>query len=495
MPDPINYTAGFTDPSEMVSKSLQYANMFGQIQQNREASMLAQQQAQAKAARDAEIQEAFDIVHANPTAENYANLSNLLPPEMGKSTRETFEMLESSQQQSALTESAQVFSAFKSGNPEIALSLLNAKIDAYKNAGDEEKAKGLQMMIDLAATGPDGIKAVEDMFGFNLAQMPGGKEAIEGALKYADEVQAVKMRPELIKKQLLDNGFTEAQTNKVIAETRKLGLEADKMVSDIEAAKNALPPGRELSPNAEKLVNDSVIAAAKAKTLTTQYSTLAADFDTAVRTSGIGAKTSEIVTKIFGTEKEPTALRQEYLRMRNTAVLEMLPPGVASDKDIELALAAFPTETSSPANIAGFLRGMSKLQAYEAALNGAKAEWIQQNGNLGTASTEMQVGNRNVKQGGRFTEFIETYIPNTSVLGTVTGQTGSAWGSTPPGEAQAVDIAGLREFVKKNNPNATGVDTLTAEEIKARFPNGYNTFTASQPAQSAQPAAAVEVDY
>jgi hypothetical protein len=453
-----------------------------------DARTLAAQQAQAAQDRNAQIDAAFDLVHNDPTAENYAALANILPPEMGKSVRESFAMLDESKAKTTLDESARVFAAFKSGNPEVGLNLMQEKAQAYMNAGQEDKAKQLQAWIDIYNAGPDGPKLVEDLFGFTIAQMPGGKDAIESINKFATEQRAAAAEPQAVAARLLQNGLTEAQTNKVIAETRKLGLEADSMEAEIKARKDALPPARELSQSAEKLVNDSVIAASKASALTKQYTTLAADFESAISTAGLGAKTTELISRLLGTEKEPTALRQEYLRMRNTAVLEMLPPGVASDKDIEIALAAFPTETSSPANISGFLRGMAKLQAYESAVNGAKAEWIQQNGNLGTASTDMQVGNRTVLKGGRFSEFIEAYLPNTSVLQRTSGVDAAQWLS--PTVADTPQVKSMKDFLKTRWPaEAAKIDGLDEAGLKSEYPKTLKDYS---PAANI---AVEEVDY
>jgi hypothetical protein len=219
---------------------------------------------------------------------------------------------------------------------------------------------------------------------------------------------------------------------------------------------------------------------------------LATDFEQGITTAGAGARISEQIVRMLGTEKDPTALRQEFLRMRNTAVLEMLPPGVASDKDVELALAAFPSETSSPANIASFLRGMSKLQAYEGAMNSAKAEWIQQNGTLGTATAPMQVGNRQVNTGDRFTEFIEAYVPNTSVLGRG-GASGASFGAVPSGETAAADLGALRAFLINKWPaEAAKINSLSLEDMgkPGNYPKGLAEFKA----QGTQ-APVVEVDY
>ena len=176
-------------------------------------------------------------------------------------------------------------------------------------------------------------------------------------------------------------------------------------------------------------------------------------------------------------------------------MLEMLPPGVASDKDVELALAAFPTETSSPANIAGFLRGMSKLQAYEGAMNSAKAEWIQQNGTLGTATAPMQVGNRQVNQGDRFTEFIDAYVPNTSVLGRG-GASGASFGAVPSNETPAVDLNALRAFLINKWPaEAAKINRLDMAGLQREYPKTTAQYQPAAGSTSSAPEPIVEGDF
>jgi hypothetical protein len=487
----VNYNIAPQNPMPGMLQALQFGSALGQIRDQRSQ---AQAQAEAQAQKQAQIQAAFNAVHENPSAENYIALSNLLPPEQAKSIREGFAVLDENTQKATLNESARIFAALEAGQPEIALNFMQQKVDAYKNANNEKGAKDLQMLIDLAKTGEEGQKTVADMFGMNISLMTGGTEAMEGLTKFAQERRTAAAEPTAQAKRLADIGFTDAQTNQVLATTRKLGLEADQLTNEIEAAKNALPKGPELSSGAEQLVNGAVLAAAKANTLSKQYATLATDFEQAITTAGTGARISEQIVRMLGTEKEPTALRQEFLRMRNTAVLEMLPPGVASDKDVELALAAFPSETSSPANIASFLRGMSKLQAYEGAMNNAKSEWIQQNGTLGTAKVPMTIGNRQVETGDRFTEFIEVYVPNTSVLGRG-GASGASFGAVPTGETGAANIVDLKAFLKTKWPaEAAKIDSLDMAGLQREYPK---TIAQYQPAQSATttPQTRTEVDF
>lgn len=380
------------------------------------------QAAEAEARTAAAQQEKIDeltmrLRRPGATRNDYLELAMFLPKDQAKAVQDSVAGMREEEQAAALNESAQIFSAFKGGRPDLAAQYIRRQAEAERGAGNEQGALAAEAWAKMAESKvPEDVEKVADMFGFQISLLPGGEKVFEAAAKLAEEQRAASAEPDVIKKRLAEIGFTDAQANKLNVEARKLGIEANKLTDEVEAAKKAIPKPREISSGAEKIVNDSVIAAAKAKALTSQYDILARDFDAAIRDAGVGARITESVRRVLGTEKEPTALRQEYLRMRNTAVLEMLPPGVASDKDVELALAAFPTETSAPANIAGFLRGMAKLQAYDGAVSDAKAEWVQQNGTLGAAASPMQVGGRTVKPGERFSGFIAAYIPNTSVL-------------------------------------------------------------------------------
>lgn len=429
MSDILNYQ--FQDPMQTFLKMSQFGNG---IAQQRAAGMTAQFQAQeaeaklamarakaeADAARQAEIDKLMEkLRQPGATLNDYLQLAMYMPKDQAKAIQDSVSQMREEEKAAALNESAQIFSAFKAGRPDIAVQYIRRQAEAERAAGNELGAKTAEQWAEMAESGEDGANAVMHMFGYQLTALPGGKDAMEAAIKLDEERRAAAAEPDAIRQRLANIGLTEAQTNKVNVEARKLGLDADKLAADIERQKNELPPGKTLSAPAEKLVNDAVMASAKAKALNVQYTTLAADFEKAITTAGVGARVSEMIKKTLGTEAEPTALRQEYLRLRNTAVLEMLPPGVASDKDIEIAMAAFPTETSSPANIAQFLRGMAKLQAYESASMGAQAEWIQQNGTLGTATGKMTVAGKAVTPGTRFQDFVAQFIPNTSVLGTM----------------------------------------------------------------------------
>jgi hypothetical protein len=106
-----------------------------------------------------------------------------------------------------------------------------------------------------------------------------------------------------------------------------------------------------------------------------------------------------------------TQLRQEYIRLRNTAAIKSLPPGPATDRDIILALKGFPGENASATDLSSFLRGMAKLQDVDASINNAKTDWLSQNnGVLTRAKSTFIAGDYATKPGETFNDFSQRII-------------------------------------------------------------------------------------
>lgn len=138
--------------------------------------------------------------------------------------------------------------------------------------------------------------------------------------------------------------------------------------------------GQELSSFAEKRLagaNDEAVQSASASR---NYAGLAQDFEQSGASGGVAAQWSERLKQITGSEDALSRFRQEYRQIRNTEAVKNLPPGVASDKDIELALSGFPQDTARPEYIAQFMRGMAKMAQARAQYNEFKAEYISREG-------------------------------------------------------------------------------------------------------------------
>ena len=301
MPAPIDYNVQIVDPTQAFLGAFQTG---ASVQDAR----LKQEQQQQQQANQKIIQEGFKkLRQPDATAADYANLSMMLPEAQAKAVRESFSMLSGERQQAALQQSGQVFSAFKAGKPEIAISLLDQQIEGKRNSGDEAGAKFLETWRDVAKVNP---QATEDYFGFTISQMPGGDKITEFAIKMGAERRAGAKAPEELrktkadadaaeadaktklatatnakekaaaeaelaraqadkakvdakfaeqgaladlKKKAADLGLTNAQTGSALAQARKLSLESQKSVLELEALKAGTPDPAKAFEQEEKL--------------------------------------------------------------------------------------------------------------------------------------------------------------------------------------------------------------------------------------------------
>jgi len=171
----------------------------------------------------------------------------------------------------------------------------------------------------------------------------------------------------------------------------------------------------EIPTDARKLINESATLAATSKQSAAQFNDLAKQLDAIGGGWGAFTSFSEFVKRGTGFQNGLTELRNEYTRLRNSAAIKSLPPGVATDKDIELALKPFPPENADAKVIASFLRGMAKLQDIDASVNNAKTDWLAQNNGLLTrAKGTFIAGDYAAKPGETFNDFAQRIVGDVS---------------------------------------------------------------------------------
>jgi len=229
---PINYGVDVPDPTRAFADAFSVGASISDMRAKQE---LAAQQAN----RQAVINQGFErLRQPGATAKDYADLAMLLPEPQAKSVRESFGMINADQQQSALTQAGQVFSALKAGRPEVAVGLIDRQIEAKRNSGDEAGAKFLETWRDVSKENP---KAAEDYFGFTLSQIPGGDKVLEGAIKLGGERRAAEKAPfELSEAQskaataAVKAKFAESEA---VVDLEKKGWDVKKIQEDIKIAK------------------------------------------------------------------------------------------------------------------------------------------------------------------------------------------------------------------------------------------------------------------
>lgn len=398
--------------------------------QERQQGIQKQQAAQAQA-KQMQADLAALSANKNATASDYAGIA-VKYPQLGEHFKQTFEMLGEERTKVGQKQALNLFSALDAGQVDMAESLLERQIEAATNSGDQESADGARAMLQVLRTNPEAAKTSA---GLSLSMSMGPEEFAATWEKLRSQERKDKLFPLEVRKAAADAGLTEAQTETEVAEleqiaadVRKTNAEADKVAADIKKAqidlkKSLADQGIELTSTGEKLVNEAVQNQVNLTSLANQYENLASEITNEIN-SGAVAGAEERVRRIFGAEDEVTRLRQEYRRLRNSQVLQSLPPGVASDKDIEIAMSAFPSDNANPELISSFLRGMSKLNRYDAALNGAKAEWVSQVGSLRPATKDVVVNGETVPKGTTFNRAMESIFEPVSTVTPSAAQSG-----------------------------------------------------------------------
>jgi len=311
---------------------------------------------------------------------------------------------------------------------ELAAKRLAARIDADRKAGQDVSDD--EEMLNLLKTAPDQAKAY---IGLKLA-------GTLGEDKFAEAYGTLTKLPGEVAKTSADTGLVQAQTAKTVEEAAQVAplaaaeqdlkkATAEKMAADVAnaAARLNLDQSRlqadidlktreldlkegEIPPQAVTAVNNAILGSVSSRQLASRAGTLA---DQLLQAPNVGGKTgatwAKWYTDLTGDASAVTQLRREYQQLRSQQALKNLPPGPASDKDIQFALKGFPSDTENRETLVSFLRGVEKLNNLVAEQQDRQADWLAGNkGSLGPARTGFFVGNTFVQPGTRFDDIEKT---------------------------------------------------------------------------------------
>ncbi len=455
---PYNYSIGGVDPGMAFTAGIQggleaRANEQAMAQQQQQRA-LAMQAAQQKMVADQQRQQALSALYNNPapTLADYRRIMVLMP-EQSEAFKRAADSLSTEQVQTALSESGQVLAAVRQGRPEIAVSYLE-RLAGQMEKTDPEGAKARRAVAEAIKIDP---KVAADGIALRAAGLPGGDKLIEGLGKLGEQQRAEAEAP--AKLETLKAGARTATANATTAEevarnaplaerakaeeaAAKAQQEAVKarfadelarlsvtrsraeisninsQISDrgtrlkIDLDKAAMETAEKLGSLGttkldaaqRKIVDEAVVSAATANQVAGNLESLASQFESAGGGWGQISRMGEFFKNSLGMQNQMSALRQEYIRVRNNLAMKSLPPGPATDRDIELAMAGFPKETANSQEIAQFLRGMSKLSKIESSVSSARADWVSANGGLAPAKAPAVISGVQVKPGMRFEE-------------------------------------------------------------------------------------------
>lgn len=415
---PANYSINVQSPLQAFGQAAQFGAGLAEMDARRQAQ---QQEAVRQQALNTEFQRVSAI--QNPQAKDFMGLSFLMTPAQMESVRKTYDLGSEEQKSNQLLFAGKVLSAFNSGNNQIGIDLLENRATAEENSGRKEQGQAFRSYAELARINPGAAKAT---IGMLLATLRGGDKTIEATTKaqlapsqisksQADAATAQLEAADTPTRLNLGNIKTRAEINNINDTIRnrtdQLNLNRDQLTGEVQIKLTELAQKQgTLEPSAIKIINDSVVSSIGLEQAAGTTLDLATKLEQAAGRSGVTAKFSESLKSISGNQDALTQLRNEYTRVRNSAAIKSLPPGVATDKDIELALKGIPSETANAETQASFLRGVAKMQQYEAATESAKSEWVNSTGNLGRSKSDIEIGGIRVPKGTTFPEFARQFM-------------------------------------------------------------------------------------
>ena len=130
-----------------------------------------------------------------------------------------------------------------------------------------------------------------------------------------------------------------------------------------------------LSPGLEKVMFEAQDNELQSGARVRELEALANDFTNDLA-SGAASNLSEVFKNISGTQDGATEIRRRLQKVRLSQALTLLPPGPATDKDVEEAMKGVPRDNASPGQVRSFLMGAAKISRLDEAYNRFKARYI-----------------------------------------------------------------------------------------------------------------------
>jgi len=295
--------------------------------------------------------------------------------EQNKLKRQQQFMQLDNQRKGALFQDARTVNSFlKSGQPEQALNVLSQRLSLIEQIGGDPS--DTREIADYIARG--------DMKGaVNLLDSVEQAGVMGGFLKSNEPSELSQINLEKARLQLenLKSGNTgknkkefekQAQFEQ-LQELKKSG--SPEQVTEFRTLIGLDKPVK-LSGTAEKSLNKAQESSFSAGNAVRKMELLAQDIGKTDIGGGLSAGWSETFKNLLGGQDEVSNLRREFRSIRSSQAVRNLPPGVASDKDIALALSGFPREDAPASDIISFLNGQSKLAKMEVAFNDFKGDYI-----------------------------------------------------------------------------------------------------------------------
>ena len=196
---PINYSVDVQSPFEAALGGFKLGAAGAEIQAQQQKRDLEIQAAQQAQQRQTELADLFK--NPNATSADYERVVAFLPKDQAAIVTGGFERKTKAQQETDLRMGAEVYSAIKSGQPDIAMQILTDQAAAFRNSGRENEAKAAEASAKAIELNPTGAQATVGLY---MARLPGGTGYLEAADKALATIRAEAKAPSELAKSVAD---------------------------------------------------------------------------------------------------------------------------------------------------------------------------------------------------------------------------------------------------------------------------------------------------
>ncbi|EFI6346918.1 acyltransferase [Escherichia coli] len=357
-------------------------------------------QQEKQAQRQKEFQQAYANAYASGDRGALRQLATLYPDQI-ESVRKGMGFIDEEQRNSIGTLAAGARLA--SSSPEAMQSWLQNNAKELTRVGVDpnnvaqmyqQNPSGFGEFVDHL-----GMSALGPIDYFNVQDKMAGREIDRGRLaetiRSNQAGEALQARGQNLSYQSAMTGHGLA-AERLALDKQKFGFEVQQAQKKADELINAAP---KLSVNMEKAIEKSAGDAAASRNAADSMTTLADTLEKEKPTPGLFGNAENMFTKLTGQDNYLRDMRIRFNQLANAQATKLLPPGPASDKDIEFARKGIPSETDNPMVMARWLRGMAKMESNNAKFNEFRSEWMSANGSPGQSDRNRNIMGMDVKKG------------------------------------------------------------------------------------------------
>jgi hypothetical protein len=434
---------GLIDNQRAAVKDQREGLMFAQAQQDRSAAMeMARAQAIAQAQKQVALAEDIEALKADGSTQAFLDFAKA-HPEQTEAMVKLHEAQTKEVKDRRLGQSVRTKALISHGQKATAVDLLmrdaltleesdpreaEALRRQAQSIDDDEVNALMQADLWLAAVAPKDLAEVNE----KLSVQPGVVAKSKADAKLADE-KAKQAEIDTVyaeREKLLAMGLVEAQADSLIAKIKHdagtLGLGWAKHLADVAAAREALAAKSvEMTPGMQDKQDAASDAAVTSRAVSAKAGDLAARFEEHAKVGGITSKgafarVGEAIND-FGGDTGPMTEDRARLKgiIEKIVGAELKGGGAITDGEREAIRRTMPKDNSDPARIAAWLRRVERLEAREAKIKQAKAEFIGQNGSLKPTTSPIDIGGFVIPAGTTYPSFAEAFDAH---LGPVDGK-------------------------------------------------------------------------